>query len=68
MAQTTTKQGGHDVVVRTSQGYSSGDTRRETFVDGKCESISYQRADGTTREAREVHHGILGPTPKGGYK
>ena len=68
MAETTTKQGGHDVVVHTSQGYSSGDTWRKTSVGGKCESISYQRADGTTRESRDVHHGILGPMPKGGYK
>ena len=68
MADTHTQQGGHDVLVRTSQGYSSGDTRRETYVDGKCVGIAYERADGSTREANGVHHGILGPEVKGGYK
>ena len=44
------------------------DTRRETYVDGKCVGIAYERADGSTREANGVHHGILGPEVKGGYK
>ena len=68
MADTKYQQGGHDVVVRTRDGYSKGDTVRETYVDGRGKSISYAARDGTTREYQGVSHGIFGPTPTGGFK
>ena len=69
MAETRTQQGGHTVVVSTTERSIPGHELRTTSVDGSVVSMAdHDTRTGETREYTSVNHGIFGATPSGTFK
>jgi hypothetical protein len=69
MSETRTQQGGHTVVVSTTERSIPGHELRTTSVDGRVVDMAdHNIRTGDTHSYTSVNHGIFGATPSGTFK